>query len=99
MSKLWEALSPDDVLNAHQKDYKWLTQVYTSVKPTSDDHGRLLWHTLGAQTTQLIHKHIHVSGINDDMEEIVLNADIIDDLMNKKDTREAKRIMKILQGR
>lgn len=99
LSKLWEALSPDDVLNSYQKDYKWLTQVYTSVKPTSDDHGRLLWHALGAQTTQLIHEHIHVQGINHDMEEIVLNADIIDDLMNKKDPREAKRILKILQGR
>jgi len=99
LSKLWEALSPDDVLNSYQKDYKWLTQVYTSVKPSSDDHGRLLWHALGAQTTQLIHEHIHVSGINHDMEEIVLNADIIDDLMNKKDPREAKRILKILEGR
>lgn len=99
LSKLWEALSPDDVLNVYQKDYKWLTQVYTSVKPSSDDNGRLLWHALGAQTTQLIHEHIHVSGINHDMEEIVLNADIIDDLMNKKDPREAQKILKILVGR
>ena len=50
-SKLWEALSPDDVLNKYQKDYKWLSQVYLSVKPSSDDNGRLLWHALGAQTT------------------------------------------------
>ena len=48
LSKLWEALSPDDVLNSFQKDYKWLSQVYTSVKPASDDNGRLLWHALGA---------------------------------------------------
>ncbi len=54
---------------------------------------------MGAQTTQFIHEHIHVSGINHDMEKIVLNADIIDDLMSKKDPREAKRIMKILQSR
>jgi type I restriction enzyme R subunit len=99
LTKLWEALSPDDILNAYQKDYKWLTQVYTSVKPSSDDNGRLLWHALGAQTTQLIHEHIHVSGINHDMEEMILNADLIDELMNKKDPREAKRIMKILEGR
>lgn len=99
LSKLWEALSPDPVLNQFQKDYKWLSQVYLSVKPTSDDNGRLLWHALGAQTTQLIHEHIHVSGINQDMEEMILNAEIIDDLMNKKDPREAKRIIKILIGR
>jgi len=43
-----------------RKDYKWLTQVYISVKPASDDNGRLLWHALGAQTTALIHEYIHV---------------------------------------
>lgn len=99
LSKLWEALSPDPVLNEHQKDYKWLSQVYTSVKPTSDDNGRLLWHALGAQTTKLIHEHIHVSGINQDMEELILNAEVIDDLMNKKDPRQADKILKILISR
>lgn len=98
-SKLWEALSPDDVLNKYQKDYKWLSQVYLSVKPSSDDNGRLLWHALGAQTTQLIHEHVHVDGISHDMEELVLDAKVIDDLMNKKDPREAERVMKILISR
>ncbi|MCC7302464.1 MAG: hypothetical protein IT233_07475 [Bacteroidia bacterium] len=99
LSKLWEALSPDPVLNQFQKDYKWLSQVYTSVKPASDDNGRLLWHALGAQTTKLIHEHIHVSGINQEMEEVILNAEVIDGLMNKKDPKEAERILKILISR
>ena len=99
LSKLWEALSPDDVLNTFQKDYKWLSQVYTSVKPTTDDNGRLLWHALGAQTTALIHDHIHVTGINQEMEEMVLDADIIENLMNKKNPKEAEKIVKILEGR
>lgn len=99
LSKLWEALSPDPVLNQFQKDYKWLSQVYTSVKPASDDNGRLLWHALGAQTTKLIHEHIHVSGINQEMEEMILNAEVIDGLMNKKDPKEAERILKILISR
>lgn len=99
LSKLWEALSPDDVLNQYQVDYKWLSQVYTSVKPTSDDNGRLLWHALGAQTTALIHQHIHVQGINQDMEELVLDAEVIEDLMNKKNPKEAERIVKILISR
>ena len=73
-----------------EKDYKWLSQVYTSVKPASDDNGRLLWHALGAQTTPLIHEHIHVSGINHDMEEMILDAEVIDDLMNKKDPKQAE---------
>jgi len=99
LTKLWEALSPDPILNAFEKDYKWLSQVYTSVKPASDDNGRLLWHALGAQTTALIHEHIHVSGINHDMEEMILDADVIDDLMNKKDPKEAERVLKILISR
>jgi len=99
LSKLWEALSPDEVLNQFQKDYKWLSQVYISVKPTSDDKGRLLWHALGAQTTALIHEHIHVDGISHDMEEMILDADVIDNLMNKKDPNEAQKILKILQSR
>ena len=99
LSKLWEALSPDDILNQYQREYKWLSQVYLSVKPTSDDSGRLLWHALGAQTTNLIHAHIHVDGISHEMEEIVLDAKVIDDLMNNKDPREAQRIMKILISR
>lgn len=99
LSKLWEALSPDPVLNAHQMDYKWLSQVYTSVKPPSDDNGRLLWHALGAQTTKLIHEHIHVAGINRDMEEMVLDAEVIEELMNKKNPKETERIVKILVSR
>lgn len=99
LSKLWEALSPDEVLNQFQKDYKWLSQVYTSVKPAADDNGRLLWHALGAQTTALIHEHIHVSGINHDMEEMVLDSELIEELMNKKNPKEAERVVKILISR
>ncbi len=99
LSKLWEALSPDDVLRNYQRDYKWLSQVYTSVKPGADDNGRLLWHALGAQTTALIHEHIHVTGINHDMEEVILDADVIDNLMNKKDPKQAEKVLKILVSR
>lgn len=99
LTKLWEALSPDAALNEYEADYKWLSQVYTSVKPSSDDNGRLLWHALGAQTTALIHEHVHVSGINQDMEEMVLDAAVIDDLMNKKDPKQANKLMIILLGR
>jgi type I restriction enzyme, R subunit len=99
LSKLWEALSPNEILNQYQKDYKWLSQVYTSVKPPSDDNGRLLWHALGAQTTALIHEHIHVTGINQNMEEMILDAEVIEKLMNKKNSKEAERVVKILIGR
>ena len=61
LGKLWESLSPADVLNQHQKDYQWLTGVYQSVKPSSDNVGKLLWHTLGAKTSELILSLIHIS--------------------------------------
>lgn len=99
LTKLWEALSPDSILNQFQRDYKWLSQVYISVRPTSDDNGRLLWFALGAQTTALIHEHIHVTGINHDMDELVLDAEMIDGLMNKKDPKQAERVLKLLISR
>ncbi|MEI6520468.1 MAG: HsdR family type I site-specific deoxyribonuclease [bacterium] len=99
LAKIWESLSPDDVLKDYKKDYKWLSQVYISVKPGSDDNGRLLWHALGAQTTAIIHEHIHVTGINQDMEELILDAEIIDNLMNTKNPKDADKVIKILISR
>ena len=43
LARLWEAILPDAVLNEHETDYRWLVQVYESVKPVSNI-GRLLWH-------------------------------------------------------
>ncbi len=42
LSRLWEALSPDQALEAYEAEYKWLTQVYESVKPPSGN-GKLGW--------------------------------------------------------
>jgi type I restriction enzyme R subunit len=50
---LWEALSPDPCLSPYEKNYRWLTQVYESVKPSSGN-GKLLWHALGTKTGDLI---------------------------------------------
>lgn len=92
LSQLWEAVSPDPILNAFEKDYRWLTRVYESVKPTSGDTGRLLWHALGTATMKLIHEHIHVEKVNDDLEKIILDADVVEDLMKIKDPRKIKLI-------
>jgi type I restriction enzyme R subunit len=53
-----EALSPDPLLSPYEKDYRWLTQVYESVKPPSGN-GELLWHALGAKTVDLINENVH----------------------------------------
>ena len=82
VSQLWEALSPDPMLAAHRDDYRWLTDVYESVRP-SDISGRLVWHALGAKTLDLINEHVQVE-IPTGNETIVLDAQTIEDLMTGK---------------
>lgn len=91
LTKLWEALSPDKVIDPFESDYKWLSQVYESVKPAINDIGKLLWFTLGAQTTKLIHENIHVKGI-DILDEFILDGDVIDEIANKRDPRKIKEL-------
>jgi len=91
LTKLWEALSPDKVIDPFESDYKWLSQVYESVKPAINDIGKLLWFTLGAQTTKLIHENIHVKGI-DILDEFILDGDVIDEIANRRDPRKIKEL-------
>ena len=88
LSKLWESLSPDPVINPYLADYKWLSGVYHSVQPDDDNIGKMLWYTFGAQTTKLIHEHLHVGEIHDDLEEVVMDANVIDGLFNNPDKRK-----------
>ena len=98
LSKLWESLSPDSILDIYKADYRWLSQVYESVKPAADNIGKLLWFTLGAQTTELIHKNIHVGEIHH-LDEFVLDADVIEDIFNNPDQKQAKNLEKELVKR
>ncbi|HRX55161.1 MAG TPA: hypothetical protein P5016_11645, partial [Verrucomicrobiales bacterium] len=89
---IWEALSPDPCLSAYEKDYRWLTQVYESVKPVSGN-GRLLWHRLGAKTIELINENVHVEAVRDDIEALVLDADILDGIL--KDANPGKKAREV----
>ncbi|MCE6993304.1 type I restriction endonuclease subunit R [Saccharothrix sp. S26] len=80
VAQLWETLSPDPILREHEADYRWLTDVYESVRP-SDVAGRLVWHTLGAKTLALINEHVTVEVPRTDLDTIVLDAHVIEDLM------------------
>lgn len=95
LSKIWESLSPDRILDLYAKDYKWLTQVYESVRPASDNTGKLLWFALGAQTTKLIHDNVHVGEVHP-LEEFLMDADVIEDIFNNPDPKNAKKLEKIL---
>lgn len=95
LSKLWESLSPDNILDLYNQDYKWLSQVFESVKPASDNIGKLLWFSLGAQTTKLIHENIHVGEVHH-LDEFILDADVIEEIFNNPDPKHAKKLEKIL---
>jgi len=91
LNKIWEALSPDTVLGPFEKDYKWLSQVYQSVQPSSG-HGKLIWHSLGAKTIELIHQNVHVDAVRDDLETLVLDADLLEAVLSNPDPKHAKEI-------
>lgn len=84
LSQLWEAVSPDPGLSKFRDGYRWLTDVYESVRP-ADIAGRLVWHALGAKTIDLINEHVVVE-IPQGSETIVLDAQTIEDLMHSKRT-------------
>lgn len=93
LSRLWEALSPDPCLGPYEKDYKWLTQVYVSVKPPSGN-GKLLWHALGAKTIELVHENVHLETVRDDLDTLVMDPDILQGLLDAKDTdKKSKEIV------
>jgi type I restriction enzyme R subunit len=92
LGRLWEAISPDPILSLYEVDYRWLTQVYESVKPSTGT-GRLLWHVLGPKTIELIHENIHVDAIRDDLETLILDADLLEAVLKTPDpTRKAKEV-------
>jgi type I restriction enzyme R subunit len=91
LSRIWEALSPDLMLGPFEADYKWLTQVYQSVQPSSG-HGKLIWHALGAKTIELIHQNVHVDAIRDDLDTLVLDADLLEAVLANPDPSKAKEI-------
>jgi len=69
---------------------------HPEVLAAADDIGKLLWHTLGAKTTALIHQNVHVEGIHDDLSEFKLNADVIDDIFNIPEPKQIKKLEKDL---
>ena len=91
LGKLWEAISPDTILGQFEKDYKWLSQVYQSVQPSSG-HGKLIWHSLGAKTIELIHQNVHVDAVRDDLDTLVLDADLLEAVLSNPDPKKAKEI-------
>lgn len=89
LAKAWEIVSPDPVLQPYQADYTWLAQVYLSVRPVGTG-GSLIWTVLGAKTIEIIHKNIDTIDIGKSLEELVVDADVIDAVIEDEKKREKK---------
>jgi type I restriction enzyme R subunit len=94
LGSIWEALSPDPCLGAYTKDYRWLTQVYESVKPVSGN-GKLLWHRLGAKTVELINENVHVEAVRDDIDALILDAEVLDSILKDANPQKKAREVEI----
>ncbi len=94
LARHWEALAPDSVLAPYRDDYVWLTQVYESVQPPSGQ-GKLLWHALGAKTVELIHDNVHVEVVRDDLETLVMDAEVLEDLIGDPEPEKKAKELEI----
>ncbi len=94
LSRLWEALSPDPSLRPYEIDYRWLAQVYESVKPPSGN-GKLLWHALGAKTVELVHENVHLETVRDDLETLVMDAEVLEEFLNTREPGKKSKEIEI----
>ena len=99
LSKAWEIISPDEFLVSYSNDYTWLAQVYQSVRPVSG--GNLIWTLLGAKTIEIIHNNIDTIDIGTPLEDLVVDADIIDSVLEdeKKVQKKIVEVEKMLRLR
>lgn len=99
LSKAWEIVSPDAFLTTYQNDYTWLAQVYQSVRPVSG--GNLIWTLLGAKTIEIIHRNIDTIDIGTTLEDLVVDADVIDAVLEdeKKVQKKIVEVEKMLRLR
>ena len=94
LTRLWEAISPDPMLSTYEADYRWLIPVYESLKPPGGD-GRLLWHKLGAKTTELIHENVTVDAIHDDLDTLVVDAELLETVLSTPDPGKQSKVVTI----
>jgi len=91
LKRFWEAITPDPYLNAFRKDYRWLAQVYESIKPVGG-LGSLLWESLGPETIKLIHENTEIDRIRDDIDELVMDAESVFELTEEERKKKAKKL-------
>jgi len=90
LNRVWNALSPDTCLSPFKAEYKWLSKVYDSIRPT-DERGKLIWAALGAKTIQLVHENITVNEVVKDEDVISMDVDIIEKCIQGDPDSDKKR--------
>lgn len=90
LNRVWNALSPDTCLNPFKSEYKWLSKVYDSIRPT-DERGQLIWAALGSKTLQLVHENITVEEVVKDEDILAMDADIIEKCISGDPDGDKKR--------
>ncbi|MEH8261834.1 HsdR family type I site-specific deoxyribonuclease [Aeromonas veronii] len=98
LARLWSAINPDTFLTPYRKDYKWLAQIYESVRPVGQT-GALVWAALGPETIKMIHEHTDIKRIRDDIDELIMDEHAIFTLTDKEQEQRAKRLEIDLMGR
>ena len=98
LSRAWEIVSPDKSLDSYQADYSWMAGVYQSIRPVTSGPS-LIWTLLGAKTIEIIHNSIDSINIGTPLEDLVVNADIIDQAITeaeaKKRTIELEQVLRL----
>ena len=95
LHKAYNVLSPDACLNPYKIDYRWLSTVYESVRPT-DNTGHLIWSALGPKTLELVQQNVTAIGISGNVEVLETDADLIEQLI-KGATGDPKKLSKKIQ--
>lgn len=78
LEALWEFLHPSARLDPFRDDYRWIAQVYESVKPTSVSDA-LVWQRLGQKTLELVHGHmtgVRVTGTG--LDEVIVDEETLE---------------------
>jgi len=98
LAKLWSAINPDAFLTPFRKDYKWLAQIYESVRPVGQT-GSLVWAALGPETIKMIHEHTDINHIRDDIDDLIMDEHAIFTLTQKEQEKRARQLEIDLMGR
>ncbi|EGG41360.1 HsdR family type I site-specific deoxyribonuclease [Candidatus Nitrosarchaeum limnium SFB1] len=76
LQKYWEILNPTYTSLVQAKDYRWLSDVYNSIQPSTGS-GLRVWKRLGPKTIKAINEHVEIIGIQDDLEVLVMDQNLL----------------------